>query len=72
MNLQIEVRRGWIGIKGIPLIMWNVHVFKIIREACGGLLEVAEETKNKSYLGYEKLKVKGFESGLMNSMIEIV
>ena len=31
LNLQIEVRHSWIGIEGIPLIMWNVHVFKITR-----------------------------------------
>ena len=72
MNLQIEVQHSWIGIEGIPLIMWNVHVFKIIGEACGDLLEVADETKNKSYLGYAKIKVKGFESGLMNPVIKIL
>ena len=72
LNLQIEVQHSWIGIEGIPLIIWNVHVFKIIGEACRGFLEVAEETKNKSYLGYAKIKVKGFESGLMNLVIKIV
>ena len=49
-NLKISVRHSWIGIEGIPLLMWNIHVFKIIGEACGGLLEVVEETKNKSHL----------------------
>ena len=35
-------------------------------------MEVAEETKNKSFLGYGKIKVKGFGSGLMNPVIEIL
>ena len=71
-NLQIGVRYGWIGIEGLPLQMWNIHVFKVIGEACGGLLEVAEETLKKSYLGFAKIKIKGFESGLMNPIIEIL
>ena len=52
--------------------MWNIHVFKVIGEACGGFLEVAEQTKNKSYLGYAKIKVEGFENGMMNPVIEIL
>ena len=71
-NLKIGVRNSWIGIEGIPLLMWNIHMFKIIRKACGGLLEVAEETSNKSHLGFAKLRVKGFESRLMNPIIELL
>lgn len=56
-NLQISVRHSWIGIEGIPLIMWNIHVFKVIGEAYGGFLEVAEKTMNKAYLVYAKIKV---------------
>ena len=51
--------------------MWNIHVFRVIGEAYGGFLEVAEETKDKIFLGYAKIKVKGFVSGLMNPVIEI-
>ena len=47
-------------------------MFKIIGEACGGFLEVADQTMNKSYLGYAKIKVKGFENGMMNPVIEIL
>ena len=71
-NLQIGVRYSWIGIEGLPLHMWNIHVFKVIGEACGGLLEVAEETMKRSFMGYVKIKIKGFESGLMNPVIEIL
>ena len=47
-------------------------MFRVIGEACGGLLEVAEETMKKSYLGYEKIRIKGFEAGWMNPVIEIL
>ena len=71
-NLQISVRHSWIGIEGLPLMMWNFQVFAAIGEACGCLMELAEETVNKKYLGYAKMKVKGFDSGLMNPIVEII
>ena len=71
-TLQINVRYSWIGIEGLPLQVWNIHVFRVIGEACGGLLEVAEETMKQSFLGYAKTRIKGFEIGLMNPVIEIL
>ena len=50
-DLQIGVHYSWIGIEGLPLLMWNIHVFKIIGEACGGLVEVDDETMEKTFLG---------------------
>ena len=70
-NLKIGVRYSWIGIEWIPLTMWDIHVFKVLGAACGGFLEVAEETINKSHLGFAKIKVKGFESGMIYPVIEI-
>ena len=57
---KIRVRHNWIGIEGLPILMWNIHVFKVIGEACGGFLGIAEETKKKTFLGYAKIKVKRF------------
>ena len=48
-DLQIRVHYSWIGIEGLPLLMWNIHVFKVIGEACGGFLEVAVDTKKKLF-----------------------
>ena len=70
-HTQIAVNYSWIGLEGIPLNLWNIHVFKIIGEVCGGLLEVAEETLNKSFLRFAKLKVKGPANGLMNPLMEL-
>lgn len=70
-HTQIAVNYSWIGLEGIPLNLWNIHAFKIIGEVCGGLLEVTEETLNKSFLRFAKLKVKGLANGLMNPLMEL-
>ena len=68
---QIEARDSWIGVEGLPLNLWNMEIFKMIGEACGGLLEVASETNNISFLKYAKLKVKGFSSGFLHPIVEV-
>lgn len=68
---QIEARYSWIGVEGLPLNFWNSVTFKIIGEACGGLMEIAPETTNQSFLRYAKIKVKGFPSGFLNPIVEI-
>lgn len=68
---QIEARHSWIGVEGLSLNLWNVETFKKIGDACGGLLEVAPETMNQSFLLYAKLKVKGFSSGFVYPIAEI-
>ena len=57
--VQIEAKYSWIGVDGLPLNLWNLDTFQLIGEACGGLLEVARETKDQSFLMFAKLKVKG-------------
>ncbi|EXB39510.1 hypothetical protein L484_011427 [Morus notabilis] len=69
-SIEIEARNSLIGIQGLPLNMWNIHSLKIIRDACGGLSEVAEETLNQSFLLYAKIKVRGPTVGLMNPILE--
>ena len=58
-------------MEGIPLNFWNYHVFKIIGDFCGGLLEIAEETLNKTFLRFAKLKVKGAANGFMHPLMEV-
>ena len=71
-NIQIQVKQSWIGIEGLPINMWNIHVFKTIGKSLGGLLEVAPETKNFNFLRYAKIKVGGLEGGLMDPILEIL
>ena len=45
-------------IEGIPLNWWNIHVFKVIGLKLGGVLEIAKETLDFSFLNYAKIRVK--------------
>ena len=71
-NLQIHIKQSWIGIEGLPINMWNVHVFKIIGKALGGLLEVAPGTRKFNFLRYAKIKVGGLEGSFMDPIMEIL
>ena len=71
-NLQIHVNHSWIGIEGLPLNMWNIHVFKIIGKSLGGLLDVAPETTSLSFLKFAKIKVGGLEDGFVDPILEIL
>ena len=55
----------------MPLNLWNLDTFKLIGEACGGLLEVARETNDQSFLMYAKLKVKCHNSRFLDPIVEI-
>ncbi|EXC11724.1 hypothetical protein L484_020777 [Morus notabilis] len=56
-HVKIEARNSWIRIEGLPLNLWNAHAFKIIGEACGGLLEIAKDIVDQSFLLLAKIKV---------------
>ena len=71
-NLQIQVNQSWMIIEGLPLNMWNIHVFKTIGKSLGGLLDVAPETKTLSFLKFAKIKVGGLEGGFMDPILEIL
>ena len=70
-NLQIHVNQSWIGIEGLPINMWNIHVSKVIGKSLGGLLEVAPKTRSLKFLKYAKIKVGGLEGGFMDPILEI-
>ncbi|EXC34342.1 hypothetical protein L484_006697 [Morus notabilis] len=40
-------------------------------DACGGLLEVAKETLDQSFLKFAKIKIRGFREGLMPPVLEV-
>ena len=69
--VQIEAKFSWIRVDGLPLNLWNLDTFKLIGEACGGLLEVARETSEQTFLMYAKLKVKGHMSGFLDPIVGI-
>ena len=59
------------GIEGIPLNWWNIHVFKVIGAKLG-VLEIAKETMDFSFLNYAKIRViKGFSNEFLPSVLEM-
>ena len=68
-NSKIVCRKGWIGIEGLPLNLWNLQVFRVIRYKCGGLLEIAHRTLQKTCLSHAVLKVQGDEGGFVQEKL---
>lgn len=57
-NSKIVCRNSWLGIEGLPLNMWNKHVFKVIGSKCGGLLDIARCTAELTCLTQVVIKIK--------------
>ncbi|KAM7473199.1 hypothetical protein LguiB_020442 [Lonicera macranthoides] len=62
---------GWINIHGLPANWWTENVFQIIRERCGGLLEVDARTKKIQNLLMAIIKVKGNHNGFIPASMMI-
>lgn len=43
------------GIEGLPINWWNIHLMRIIGSMLGGLVDVAKETLDFSFLRYAKI-----------------
>ena len=61
----------WVGIEGIPLNWWNIHAIKVIGAKLGGVIEIAKETLDRSFLTYAKIRVSGFYNGFLPSILEL-
>ena len=70
-NLKTVCTNSWIGIEGLPINLWNVHVFKDIGQRCGGLLDIAKCTKDLSFLSYAIVRLRGNKSGFIQEQFEI-
>ena len=49
---------SWVRIPGLPLQFWSMEFFKRVGDACGGFVDVDEETKNSSYRKGARILVK--------------
>ena len=56
-EIVFEGKNSCVGIEGIPLNWWNIHVFKVIGAKLGGFLEIDKETIAFSFLNYAKIRV---------------
>ena len=70
-DIVFQGQNIWVGIEGIPLNWWNVHVLRVIGTKLGGVLEIAEETLQRSFLTYAKIRVSGLSSGFLPSVLEL-
>ena len=59
------------GIEGIPLNWWNIHALKVIGAKLGGLVDIAKETLDRSFLTFAKIRVSGFNNGFLPSVLEM-
>ena len=62
-DILFQGQNIWVGIEGIPLNWWNLHALKVIGSKLGGVLEIAKETLERSFLTYAKVRVAGFGNG---------
>ncbi|KAK9131569.1 hypothetical protein Sjap_012056 [Stephania japonica] len=70
-NRRIGCSKQWIGIDGLPLELWSRASFESIGNLCGGLMEVAPETTDLSFLCVAKLKLKGWNDGFISENLSI-
>ena len=56
-DIVFEGQNIWVGIEGIPLNWWNLHTLKLIGAKLG-VVEIAKETLDCSFLNYAKIRVK--------------
>ncbi|XP_062094813.1 uncharacterized protein LOC133800774 isoform X2 [Humulus lupulus] len=70
-NRKISCKHDWIGIEGIPLNIWNHHVFKVIGSLCGGLLAIDKHTLERKNLFCAYINVKGDALGFIPSFISL-
>lgn len=57
-DLKIGCGTSCISVEGLPLNMWNQYSFELIGSYYGGLVEVAEETRDQEHFEHAFLKVK--------------
>lgn len=62
---------GWNRSGGIPLHAWKLNTIKQIGETCGGFIEVARETIEKSELIEGLIKIKDNYTGFIPANIRI-
>ena len=69
-DIVFQGKNIWVGIEGIPLNWWNIHALKAIGAKLG-VMEIAKETIDLTFLAYAKLRVSGFNNGFLPSVLEM-
>lgn len=61
----------WVVVEVVPLDWWNRHMFKVIGEKLGGLIEVAFKTVTLGFTCFAKLRVRGPPNGFLPAVLEL-
>ncbi|KAF4348645.1 hypothetical protein G4B88_009131 [Cannabis sativa] len=64
-DIKVECRGSWIGVKGLPLNIWNMKLFRKIGALCGGLLDVEKDTAEMNFLHHLRVKLEGDNNGFV-------
>ena len=60
-DIVFQGQNIWVGIESIPLNWWNIHAIKTIGAKLGGVMEIAKETIDRTFLTYAKIRVSGLK-----------
>ncbi|KAF4374275.1 hypothetical protein F8388_016260 [Cannabis sativa] len=64
-DIKIECRGSWIGVKGLPLNLWNMKIMRKIGDLCGGLLDIEKDTAKMNFLNHLRIKLEGDNKGFV-------
>ncbi|KAF4346221.1 hypothetical protein G4B88_011782 [Cannabis sativa] len=70
-DIKVECRGSWIGVKGIPLNVWNMKLFRKIGALCGGLLDVEKVTAKMNFLHHVRIKLEGDSNGFVPESLKL-
>ncbi|XP_062073106.1 uncharacterized protein LOC133777487 isoform X2 [Humulus lupulus] len=70
-NMKVSCFQNWIGIEGIPLNIWNTHVFKVIGTLCGGLMAVDKGSLEMRDISFARLRMFGDSNGFIPGSISL-
>ncbi|KAF4363726.1 hypothetical protein G4B88_000955 [Cannabis sativa] len=70
-DIKIECRGSWIGVKGIPLNVWNMKFLRKIGALCGGLLDVEKATAEMNFLHHVRIKLEGDSNGFVPESLKL-
>ncbi|KAF4366336.1 hypothetical protein G4B88_012806 [Cannabis sativa] len=70
-DIKVECRGSWIGVKGLPLNIWNMKLFRKIGALCGGLLDVEKDTAEMNFLHHLRVKLEGDNNGFVPESLSL-
>ncbi|KAF4358419.1 hypothetical protein F8388_018283 [Cannabis sativa] len=70
-DIKVECRDSWIGVKGLPLNLWNMKAMRKIGALCGGLIDVEKDTAEMNFLHHLRIKLEGDSKGFVPELLNL-